>query len=316
MTSSYKSLVVAAYQKRPLAKILAAPASAVRGISPRGAETLAQIFGIRTVAQLATWKHQRAARALLAAAGRPSFDPGPPLTWLDAFAQAPLEYYASHPRRRFRLQFGPVYYRGRLDGTARVLVLGQDPSTNELLVQRAFVGLSGQRVQRLLARIGITRSYTVTNTFLFPVFGQFNAELRRISLEAPILEYRNRCLDRLRAENPLEAVIAFGAAPRHAVENWPGGQNLPAFFLTHPAAEDRLVLRNWSSHLEALAAVVTPDLDGEPDLTPYGSAFTQADTLPIPASDLPFGIPEWHGGGGGNSTRDGNQRIVWTSPLP
>jgi uracil-DNA glycosylase len=316
MTSSYTSLLVAAYRGKPLKDILSASPSALRGISASGAEALTQALGIRTVAQLAESRHHRAAQTLLAAAGRPPFDPGPPLPWLDQFARAPLEYYVTHSKRRFRVQFGPVYYRGRLDGTARVLVVGQDPSTNELLAQRAFVGLSGQRVQGLLARIGITRSYTVTNTFLFPVFGQFDAQLRRISLEPPIIEYRNACLDRLRAENPLEAVIAFGAAPRHAVEHWPGGEGLPTFFLTHPAAEDRFVLRNWSGHLEGMAAAITPDPDGTVDLTPYGSAFRETDTMPIPRFDLPFGLPEWHGGSGGSSMRDGNQRIIWTSPVP
>jgi uracil-DNA glycosylase len=91
--------------------------------------------------------------------------------------------------------------RGRLDGTARVLVLGQDPSTNEILAQRAFVGTSGQRVQKLLAKIGITRSYVVFNTFLFSVFGQL---LRAVSLDPEILDHRNRCLDRIRAQNPVQ----------------------------------------------------------------------------------------------------------------
>ncbi len=315
MRSSYTSLLIAAYRGKALTEILSAPPSALRGISANGAAALGQI-GIRTVAQLAESRHVRAAQALLAAAGRPPFDPGPPLPWLDLFALAPVDYYVTHPKRRFRVQFGPVYYRGRLDGTARVLVMGQDPSTNELLAHRAFVGLSGQRVQGLLARIGITRSYAITNTFLFPVFGQFDAQLRRISLEPSILEYRNTCLDRLRADNALQAIIAFGAAPRHAVEQWPGAQGLPAFFLMHPAADERLVLRNWSSHLDGMAAAITPDPDGTVDTSPYGSAFEERDVAPVPRFDLPFGLPDWHGGSGGSSTRDGNQRIVWTSPVP
>lgn len=316
MTSSFKSLLISAYHGKSPQDVLAAPLSALRGVSAEGAEALAQSLRIRTIQQLAQSKYPRAAHAVMAAAGRPSFDPGPPLPWADRFMQAPIDYYLAHTKRRFRSQFGPVYYRGRLDGTARVLVLGQDPSTNEILAQRAFVGLSGQRVQRLLARVGLTRSYTIANTFLFSVFGQFDSELRKISLEPPIRGYRNKCLDRIRAENPLEAVITFGAGPRHAVEHWPGRAGLPTFFLAHPAASDQLVLSNWSSHLEAMAAVITPDLDGDVDVSPYGSGFTPADTLPIPGFDLPFGLPDWHGGGGGNSTRDGNQRIIWVSPLP
>lgn len=314
MTSSYAKLLVAAYRNRPLAEVLDASPAALKGVSAADAEKLAQAFNIRTVAELARCRHHRAAEALLAASGRPPFDRGPPEAWVDLFAQAPLDHYVAHPRKRFRIHFGPVHYRGRLDGTARVLVLGQDPSTNEILAQRVLVGASGQRVQRLLAKLGITRSHVIANTFLFSVFGQFDAELRAISREPAILGFRNRCLDKLRAENPLEAVITFGVAPRHAVENWPGGEGLPVFALTHPAAPDGVVLANWNGSLDAMAAAITPDRDGVVDATPYGVAFTEADSMPVPAFDLPFGLPEWHGSGGGHSTRDGDDTIVWTSP--
>ena len=68
----------------------------------------------------------------------------------------PLAAYTDHPSGRFRADFGPVYYRGRLDGAA-VLLVGQDPSTDELLGHRILVGDAGQRVQGLLRKIGITR---------------------------------------------------------------------------------------------------------------------------------------------------------------
>jgi uracil-DNA glycosylase len=316
MTSSFTKLLTVAFQRLPIEEVLQASPSAIRGVSTADADRLRESFGIRTIAQLAQSPHYRAAVALLAAGGQPAFDPGPPLPWADLFASAPIDAYVRHPRRRFRVQFGPVYYRGRLDGTARVLVVGQDPSTNEILAQRSFIGLSGQRVQRLLARIGLTRSYTITNTFLFPVFGQFDAGLRRISFEPTIRDFRHACLDRLRRENTLEAILAFGAAPRHAVEHWPDTGGIPTFFLTHPAAEDQTVLRNWSRQLEGMAAVVTPDPGGEVDVSPYGSQFTESDSAPIPAADLPFGMPGWHGTGGGTSTRDGNSRIIWSSPVP
>ena len=67
---------------------------------------------------------------------------------------------------------GPVFHRGRLDGTARVLVLGQDPATHETITRRILVGEAGQRVQGLLARVGITTSYVMVNTFLYSVYGQ------------------------------------------------------------------------------------------------------------------------------------------------
>jgi len=242
------------------------------------------------------------------------FDSGPPNSWRSVFDQAPLAHYVNHPKKRFRFQFGPVYYRGRLDGTARVLIVGQDPSTNEILAQRAFVGQSGQRIQRLLAKIGITRSYVILNTFIFSVFGQFDTELRNISLEPEVINFRNLCLDKALTDNPLEAILTMGAAPKHAYDHWPGRPQLPAFFLTHPAAADSMVLSDWNKDLQAMASAITKDPDGQVDTAPYGNKFTTADSVSIPPFDLPFGIPDWHGNGG-HSTRDGNNRIIWESPL-
>ena len=33
----------------------------------------------------------------------------------------------TYPAADFRTEWGPIFHRGRLDGSARVLVLGQDP---------------------------------------------------------------------------------------------------------------------------------------------------------------------------------------------
>lgn len=244
-----------------------------------------------------------------------TFDSGPTNTWLSAFHAAPLDYYTNHPTKRFRFQFGPVYYRGRLDGTARVLVIGQDPSTNEILSQRTFVGLSGQRVQGLLTKLGVTRSYLMLNTFLFPVFGQFDTELKNISLEPTILTFRNQLLDKAKAENPLQAIITLGAAPKHAYDQWAGRPQIPAFFLTHPAASETQVISDWNHDLQSMASTITPDGDGHPDTTPYGTMFTDGDSVAIPDFDMPFGIPDWSRTGGGRSSRDGNNKIIWESPL-
>lgn len=64
-----------------------------------------------------------------------------------------------------------MFYRGRLDGSARVLV-GQDPATHVAISRRVLVGGAGQPVQRLSARVGVTRRYVMVNTFLCSVYGQ------------------------------------------------------------------------------------------------------------------------------------------------
>jgi hypothetical protein len=87
------------------------------------------------------------------------WDPGPP-SISTIFEQAPLQAYQTNPQR-FRLAWGPIYYRGRLDGTAKVLVIGQDPAADENVARRILVGDAGRRVQGLLTKLGLTRSYAL-----------------------------------------------------------------------------------------------------------------------------------------------------------
>ena len=313
MTTSYDEMVTAPYRGKTLPELLAAPVDALNGVSAADAAHLKAAFNIETIEALGDNKLFQRAAAMVNAQSL-GHDSGPPLAWSQFFGDAPIDYYVNHPANRFRLDFGPVYYRGRLDGSARVLVVGQDPSTNELLVHRVFIGRSGQRVQRVLQKLGVTRSYFMLNTFLFSVFDQFDAELRNISNEPTIENYRNAFLDRIVDENPIEAVISFGAGARHGCDRWPNSTNLPIFNATHPAASDALVVANWNELLPAMQAVVTADDDGVVDPTPFGPTLTAADLIPIPSFDMPFGVPDWHGKKGGHSTRNGNKKIVWSAP--
>ena len=54
-----------------------------------------------------------------------------------------------YPVDDFRTEWGPIFHRGRLDGSARVLILGQDPAQHEAIVRRVLVGTAGKRAQGL-----------------------------------------------------------------------------------------------------------------------------------------------------------------------
>jgi hypothetical protein len=195
-----------------------------------------------------------------------------------------------------------MYYRGRLDGSARVLVVGQDPAASENILRRILAGEAGQRVQRFLAKLGVTRSYVMVNSVLYSIFGQFDAEMQAFMDRPPVLEWRNSLLDAL-AVSGIQTILGFGKAAEHVINAWPGAQGWKAghrvFFLKHPTAQpDSSVLQNWSSQLQEIGAKVTPDGDGIPDLTPYsGTAFGPDDLLAIPLRDLGFGMPNWIGTG-------------------
>ncbi|PHN00732.1 uracil-DNA glycosylase family protein [Flavilitoribacter nigricans] len=315
MPLSLKNLLQVQYLSLGIDEVLDLPVHALKGVTATDATHLDDAFGIKTIRDMGRNRFFHSAYQILRSENDQSFDPGPPLEWEAIFASAPISHYENHPAARFRIDFGPVFYRGRLDGTARVLVVGQDPSTDEILGQRAFVGSSGQRLQRYLNKIGIHRSYIIVNTFIYSIYGQFDNTMEQISLEPAIRDYRNEILDTIVAENPIEAIITFGRAPAHAITNWANTQNLPVFNLVHPAADVATAFPSWNAQLQPLTNAVSPDDPNLVDLTPYqGSWRRAAHKADIPRFDLPFGIPVWHGTNGTRSKRDPADRqkqIVW-----
>ncbi|EWT02156.1 hypothetical protein N865_00235 [Intrasporangium oryzae NRRL B-24470] len=213
-----------------------------------------------------------------------------------------------YPIKDFRVEWGPIFHRGRLDGSARVLVLGQDPATHESISRRILVGEAGQRVQGLLAKIGITRSYVMVNTFLYSVYGQAGGE-RHIG-DQGITAYRNAWLDALLVGTDVTAVVALGSLAKTAYAAWAKTQPAAAGALhlaairhptfpessaraTHrPLAETTADLHaNWNAALPELAAHVTPE--GPTNLTPYAAGWQPGDLVTIPEADLPAGTPPW-----------------------
>lgn len=209
---------------------------------------------------------------------------------------------------QFRIEWGPIFHRGRLDGSARVLVIGQDPAQHETIVRRILVGEAGRRVQGLLARLGITRSHVFINTFLYSVYGSVKAKTRR---DARLVAYRNRWFDALLASGQIEAVIALGQAADEAWQFWTAAQPVPPAAIpfaavTHPtqpessskgdktklAAATKKMLQDWNRALQLLSpSVLHPDVPTP--LVPYGEAWADGDRVAIPEFDMPAGLPAW-----------------------
>jgi hypothetical protein len=236
------------------------------------------------------------------------FDPGPahePFASLVTAAPGPSAY----PPEDFRTEWGPVFHRGRLDGSARVLVLGQDPAQHETVARRILVGEAGHRIQGLLFKLGIERSYVMVNTFLFSVFGQAGGE--RHAADAAIARYRHRWLAAIFETSPIEAVIALGHLADEAWRRFArttAGRAVTAGYVhvTHPtqpesasrgnrAKHEQLIaamLANWNEGMAAIApSIANPDR--RRTLVPYGAAFADGDRKPIPMDDLPAGSPAW-----------------------
>ena len=235
------------------------------------------------------------------------FDAGYRRPYSTLVASAPGEDV--YPPDSFRTEWGPIFHRGRLDGSARVLLIGQDPATHETICRRILVGEAGQRAQGLLAKLGITRSYVLVNAFLYSVFGQHGGT-RHIDNPA-ITAYRNRWLDTIARRNDLQAIITFGRladraladvegdARRRGVPGRPRQRHPPDV----PRVGEQLRAADQGGGDGAPVRVVErrahrrcspwsrPTRSGRSCCT--ATTITKADLAPIPDEDLPPGLPPW-----------------------
>jgi hypothetical protein len=236
------------------------------------------------------------------------FDSGPTSSQIgELFETYPGEEI--YPIEDFRTEWGPIFHRGRLDGTARIVVIGQDPAAHEAIARRILVGEAGQRVQGFLARLGITRSYVMVNAFLYSVYGQGGGA--RHDDDPAIAEYRNKWFDAV-IGSKVEGVVAFGQLADKAYQQWlltPHGKGFSdvayatARHPTYPVSASSSgqktkaeatadMLLTWNAALETLhAAVKHPDK--KVPLSLYGDELTDDDVIEIPERDMPAGTPEW-----------------------
>ncbi|MCA5893883.1 hypothetical protein LEP48_11040 [Isoptericola sp. NEAU-Y5] len=202
----------------------------------------------------------------------------------------------------FRSLWGPVFYRGRANGTARLLVVGQDPAQTEAFTRRILSGQAGRRVQGFVEKLGFTSSYLMVNAFLYGIYNQSMA-LGHLN-DPGVLEYRHRWFAAALAPGRVEAVVTFGNPASQAWQTFlgsPEGAGVSVFHqrALHPTADKpggpisrRDLLDNWNVALSRLHARVTaPDVVRP--LVPYGGDLTPGELPGIPSRDLPAGIPPW-----------------------
>jgi hypothetical protein len=236
------------------------------------------------------------------------FDAGPAgamKTFMDATPDYEL---AMGDSTTFWYAFGPVLYRGRLDGSARILCIASDPGPAECLpfARRALIGDSGQKTQGFLAKLGLTRSYVLVNAFAVAMRpSQKTRGLRALRTNTVIGAARHGLYDRLLAGGALQAIVALGDVAQEAYDLWAATNEavgaVPGFKLAHPAAVDRTgsgndsALKAWRRAVTRLRPIVTPDPDGNAAGPNFGDYFTEVDYARIPRWDLPRVAPVYVG---------------------
>ncbi len=219
------------------------------------------------------------------------FDPGPPHAIASICARCPQP---SKPRA-FWTDWEPIFYRGRMDGTARVLCIASDPGPTERIAHRTLVGDAGQRVQGFLEKLGLTRSYLCVNAFPYALHPSFGADADEMLAEPEQLAWRNQFFDAVRP-GALDAVIAFGGNAQEAYDLWAHKPSVPVERIPHPSSRDaQRLLHEWRDAIVRLRGIVAPDPDGDEHGANYGTSFRESDYAAIPRRDLPFGVPSFLG---------------------
>lgn len=230
------------------------------------------------------------------------FDSGPTHTFKTLCQHYPDDAVYSEANG-FRSLWGPIFYRGRANGTARLLVIGQDPAQTEAVTRRILCGRAGRRAQGFVEKLGFTEHYLMINTFVYAIYNQDMA-LPHLG-DAEIQAYRHKWLDAVFADGKIEAVVTFGTPAYNAWTAYkatPSGAAVTAYHhrALHPTADEsshgaittKELLDNWNIAGAAIhGAIKNPDV-AKPWVS-YGATFAPGDLPEIPGRDLPMGLPAW-----------------------
>src|SRR3954453_15423710 len=196
-----------------------------------------------------------------------SYDPRAPAALAPHFralprASAPPPSYGA-PRSNFWYDWGPVFYRGRLDKSAKLLCIASDPGPTERVACRTLVGDAGQRVQGFLTKLGLTRSYCLVNAFAYALLPSHAGDATAMLSEPDHLAWRNKLLNSVVGPK-LQAVVAFGVQAQAAAALWSTIPNVPLIQVPHPSSRDAGDLATkWKAAITQLRGIVTPDAGGD-----------------------------------------------------
>jgi uracil-DNA glycosylase len=270
-------------------------------------------------------------------------DPGPTAAsgWAGLFAETPNYRGLGRVvvgREAFRWHHGPMFFRGRLDGSAKVVVIGQEGAQDESLSHRSFTGGTGARMQHLLRHLGFDRSYLFLNSFVYPIFGQYTDDLRPLAQDrrSPIVIHRHRILDKAIVNGDVRLIVAVGRAAKESIATWiqaHGGSadpdrleqatlgSLPSRVrvagVVHPGAAAGGSTSTIKADFQRTCDLVRRWIDADADWLPADPGITRNLAAPfqyrsaaIPFRDFPFGTCPRLGRGGTSSNRTDAQRAI------
>ncbi len=189
--------------------------------------------------------------------------------------------------------YGPIY-RGRLRG-AKICVLADQQSHDDLFTGRALTGEAGQHFQEFLRAMGITRSYVIIRVLPVDTLDLASNTVRSIVNDPQVQKVYSAILDAvLSANRNLKLVLALGPHSRALLSQLsPSGVTM----LSMKAWRQSGALSAWREALSELKTLTYGKDLRNPSFSYDGSRGQ------IPRFDLPYGSLRWRGTSGDRGSR-------------
>lgn len=184
------------------------------------------------------------------------------------------------------LQAQNLMYRGRLD-QARVLVIADPLSGDDLISRRALTGDTGQKLQSFLTAMGITQSYAIIQSAPLDTMGLSESKRQERLGEPYGMRLRRALFDKILRESKPEIVLTIGPVSQLVWDQLK--DKTKAYALAPSDQKDHVEL--WNQLLQTLSKR-SYHRDSAATFSYSGRNTT------IPRQDLPFHTPWWFGSGG------------------
>jgi len=191
------------------------------------------------------------------------------------------------------LGYGPIY-RGR-PRNAKVLVLADQQSPDDLFTGRALTGDAGQHLQAFLLAMGITRSYLILRVLPVDTMDLTSNQIRSIVNHSQVRKVYAAIVDEVVSANrTMNLVLAVGTQARWLLSRV-NSRNLETVRMK--AWTESGALTDWTQQLRKLA-----ELDYSKDLRRPSYNY-DGERAQIPRFDLPYGSLRWRGSSGDRAVR-------------
>jgi hypothetical protein len=242
-----------------------------------------------------------------------AFDPGPSKAWVDTFLATPplatvLQEAAAQPLTDFAT---PVWYRGKINGGSKILVVGQGQGVDGVVGGRAMIGDDGQHVEHLMDNVGAGSDYLVIQPYPYVV--SKGEDVAKLAMTSSLTKFRNEILQKIVKENGVKAVITLGQLGKDAFEKAATGFTGPVIEL--PQIDESGAHTKWNAAIDRLKneAAAIGLQNGKFQTYASADAFKNARRA-IPRDHLPYGKPLWFGSTGTLSQIASKEWLFWCAP--